>query len=220
MREKTRVLIADDHQIVREGLRLILSVDPEVSIVGEAASGDEAVAKAGELAPHVVLMSVSVSGIGGVEATRRVRSLYPSTGVVLLTNDAAEAGVGEAMVAGADGYLLREIAPPELIRQTVHAVRQGLAGSDRRSPERLVDQQSNQSGEEAAQGGRRDRSLTPRERDILGLIVEGKANKEIAYELSIAEDTVKKHVQSIISKLGVADRTQAAVKALRIGLVA
>lgn len=219
MPNKVRVLIVDDHQIVREGLKLILSADPELEVAGAAASGEEAIAMTGETAPDVVLMDVLMPGMDGVGATRRVRALYPSVAVVMLTVNDDESCVSDAILAGASGYILKD-SSPELLRHTVHAVHQGMSAMDRRvlapnqgAPAALA------TDVRLAMGARRGRALTPRERDILGLIVDGKANKEIASELAIAEDTVKKHVQSIISKLGVADRTQAAVKALRTGLV-
>ena len=219
MPTKVKVLIVDDHQIVREGLKLILSADPGIEVVGAAASGEEAIALAGEAAPDVVLMDVLMPGMDGLVATRRIRALCPSVAVVMLTVNDDESCVSDAVLAGASGYMLKD-SSPELLLHTVHAVRQGMSAMDRRV---LTPNQGAQvdaaSDVRLAMGARHGRALTPRERDILRLIVDGKANKEIAAQLAIAEDTVKKHVQGIISKLGVADRTQAAVKALRTGLV-
>lgn len=214
---RVKVLIADDHQIVRQGLKLMLSADPEIDVVGDAASGDEAVARVGESSPDVVLMDVLMPGMDGFEATRRIKALYPSVVVVMLAVKEDESCVADAIRAGASGYVLKDSAP-ELLRRAVHAVWQSVASAERQAPSAPA-VVHNLTDARAGLGLRHGRPLTPRERDILGLIVEGRANKEIAAELAIAEDTVKKHVQSIIAKLGVTDRTQAAVKALRTGLV-
>lgn len=206
---RIRVLIVDDHALVRQGLRLFLSTAEDLELVGEAADGEEAVRVAKELVPDVVLMDLLLPKVDGIKATEEVRRSLPDTQVVALTSVLEDASVVGAVKAGAIGYLLKNTQAAELI-EAIHAA---AAGQVRLSPEasaRLVREiHAPQSRE----------NLTAREVDVLRLVAHGKANKEIARTLGITEQTAKSHVHSILGKLGMLSRTQAAVYAARLGLV-
>jgi two-component system, NarL family, response regulator LiaR len=208
-KSRIRVLIVDDHAMVRHGLRLFLSNAPELELVGEAADGEEAVRLAKELCPDVVLMDLLLPKLDGIRATEQVRKALPETQVVALTSVLEDASVIGAVKAGAIGYLLKNTEAAELV-DAIHAA---AAGQVRLSPEasaRLVREiHSPQSPEK----------LTAREVQVLRLVAEGKANKEIARSLGITEQTAKSHVHRILGKLGMLSRTQAAVYAARLGLV-
>ena len=206
------LLLVDDHAVVRHGLRGFLELQDDIRVTGEAADGREAVAAARRLHPDVVLMDLVMPGGGGIEALRAIHQEVPEARVLVLTSFADDAQVFAAMEAGAAGYLLKDVSPDALaaaIRE-VHAGRPALGAA---VAERLV-----------RRGGGDSRSpslasLTSRERDVLRLMVDGLANKQIARRLSITEKTVKTHVSSILGKLGVEDRTQASVLAVRSRLV-
>jgi len=205
----TRILIADDHSVVRQGLRMFLTLDPDFEVVGEAPDGAEALRLARELRPDVILMDLLMPVMDGVAATQAVRRELPDTEVVALTSVLEDAAVVGAIRAGAIGYLLKNTEGDEL-RQ---AIRAAAAGQVQLSPEaaaRLMREVRAPDSPEA---------LTGRETDVLRLVAVGKANKEIAQTLGIGEKTVKTHVSSILAKLGVQSRTQAALFAARIGLV-
>lgn len=205
-----RILIADDHSVVRQGLRMFLSLDPELEVVGEASNGAEAVQMAHGLRPDVVLMDVLMPQMDGVTATGEIRSQLPDTEVIALTSVLDDGTVVGAVKAGAIGYLLKDTQADELCR----AIKAAFAGQVQLSPEaaaRLV--------REVRLPDVAPTTLTERETDVLKLVARGKANKEIAAELSIGEKTVKTHVSSILSKLGVQSRTQAALYAAQSGLV-
>ena len=204
-----RLLIVDDHAVVRQGLRLFLKVDPELEIVGEAVNGLQAVQMAQELKPDVILMDLLMPGMSGVEATAAIKQLVPETEIVALTSVLEDQSVVGAVRAGAIGYMLKDTDAPEL----VNAIRAAAAGQVQLSPKaaaRLMREvRVPQSPEK----------LTDREVEVLRLLAQGKANKEISRELHISETTVKSHVGAILGKLGVASRTQAALYAVSIGLV-
>lgn len=206
-----RLLIVDDHQLAREGLRAVLA-DSGFDVVALAASGEEAVALAGELQPEIVLMDIRLGpGIDGLEATRRIVALGLGCKVLMLTLHDMPAYVREALAAGAAGYVLKDAA----IQQLEAAIRQVLAGQSA-IPLDLVNAAMRSTplpGREADLS----RLLTAREREVLERIARGLTNKEIARELDISPATVKVHVERIIGKLGVADRTQAAVLATQLG---
>ena len=204
-----RVLIADDHDVVRQGLRTYLELDPELEVVGEAADGREAVHLAHRLRPNVVLMDLLMPELDGVAATQIIRSELPETEVVALTSVLEDASVVGAVRAGAIGYLLKDTKAQEL-RQ---AIKSAAAGQVQLAPQAAARLMREVSAPE------RPETLSEREVDVLRLLARGLANKEIAGELSIAEKTVKTHVSSILGKLGVQSRTQAALYAGRIGLV-
>lgn len=206
-----RLLIVDDHQLAREGLRAVLA-DSGFDVVALAASGEEAVALAGELQPEIVLMDIRLGpGIDGLEATRRIVALGLGCKVLMLTLHDMPAYVREALAAGAAGYVLKDAA----IQELEAAIRQVLAGQSA-IPLDLVNAAMRSTplpGREADLS----RLLTAREREVLERIARGLTNKEIARELDISPATVKVHVERIIGKLGVADRTQAAVLATQLG---
>jgi DNA-binding NarL/FixJ family response regulator len=206
-----RVLVADDHAVVRQGLRTFLDLQGEVEVVGEAADGEEAVAEAERLRPDVVLMDLVMPRLDGIGAIRRIRELAPDTRVIVLTSFLDEDKLMPAVRAGAAGYLLKDVQPQELVTaiRTVHG---GEALLQPAVAARLM--------EELATGGSEPGDdLTPREREVLVLVARGYANKRIALELGVAEKTVKTHVSNILAKLGLSDRTQAALYAVREGLV-
>ena len=206
---KVRVLIADDHSVVRQGLRMFLALDPEIEIVGEAASGEEAIQQARDIRPDVVLMDLVMPGMGGVAATRMIRAEMPAVEVVALTSVVADEAVTGAIRAGAIGYLLKNTEADELRR----AIKSAAAGQVYLSPEaaaRLVREVKIPGSPEA---------LTERETTVLRLIAKGQANKQVARQLGIREQTVKTHVSNILGKLQLQSRTQAALYAVERGLV-
>ena len=207
-----RVLIADDHAVVREGLRVFLELQEGIEVVGEAADGREAVEAAALLRPDVIVLDLVMPRLDGVAAMRVLRESVPATRVIVLTSFLDDDKLLPALRAGAAGYLLKNARPEELAR----AVRAAHAGETLIDPvvaARLVEALSAEGGEEPL-----DR-LTPREREVLILIGRGFPNKLIARELELSEKTVKTHVSHVLAKLGVTDRTQAAVLAVRAGLV-
>jgi two-component system, NarL family, response regulator LiaR len=204
-----RVLITDDHGVVRQGLRMFLSLDPDIEVVGEAANGQEAVAMARELQPDVVLMDLLMPLMDGIEATRVIRSELSEVEVLALTSVLEDASVTGAVRAGAIGYLLKDTDAEEL-RQAIQAAAEGRVHLAPEAAARLMREvRAPESPEE----------LTERETEILKLLARGKANKQIATSLYVSEKTVKAHVSSIFRKLGVRSRTQAALYAVRTGLV-
>jgi NarL family two-component system response regulator LiaR len=209
--EKISVLIVDDHPVVRQGLRTFLSTQDDLEIVGEAADGEEAVARIKDSVPDVVLMDLVLPGIDGIEATRQAREVSPSTKVIVLTSFADDEKVFPAIKAGAAGYLLKDVEPPQLA-EAIRSVQRGEALLHPTVAAKLMQEVS--AGERRAPGG----DLTDRELEVLRLIARGMSNREIAGELTVSEKTVKTHVSNILAKLHLADRTQAALYAVRRGL--
>jgi NarL family two-component system response regulator LiaR len=210
--EPIRVLVVDDHGVVRQGLRALLELQEGIEVVGEAADGDEGVEAATQLRPDVVLMDLVMRRLDGVSAMRQLRERLPETRVIVLTSFLDDDKLLPALRAGAAGYLLKNAEPQEVVR----AVRTAYAGETVLDPvvaARLVDTLA------ADDPGDPIDRLTPREREVLVLIGRGFANKRIALELGLAEKTVKTHVGHVLAKLGVSDRTQAAIAAVRAGLV-
>ena len=205
-----RIVVADDHKVVRQGLRLFLHVDPELSIVGEAANGADALALARELRPDVVLMDVLMPVMGGIAATEAIRHELPDTEVLALTSVLEDAAVVEIMRAGAIGYLLKDIGGDELCK-AIHAA---AAGKVQLAPEAAALLLRELRTTE------RTEPLTERETEVLRLLGQGQSNREIASSLHLKEETVKTHVSKILSKIGVRSRTQAAIYAIRSGLLA
>jgi DNA-binding NarL/FixJ family response regulator len=212
-----RVMIVDDHAVVREGLRTFLQLQEGMEVVGEAADGEEAVERAVALAPDVILMDLVMPGLDGAGAMRRLREQAPGSRVIVLTSFLDDDRLMPAINSGAAGYLLKDVEPAELAR----AVRSACADEaviDPTVAARLL-RRLGEGAPAAAPGGGDDLDLTRREREVLELIAAGYSNKRIALELGIAEKTVKTHVGHVLAKLGVADRTQAALLAVRRGLV-
>lgn len=205
-----RVLIVDDHSVVRQGLRMFLGSDPELDIVGEARDGAEALNLARQLQPAVVLMDLLMPIMDGIQATAAIRRELPDVEVVALTSVLEDGAVIDAMRAGAIGYLLKDTDAAELRR----AIKAAAAGQVQLSPEaaaRLL--------REVRTPEQTVEPLTSRETDVLRLLAQGRSNKEISQALNISEQTVKTHVSHILDKLGVPSRTQAALYAVRVGLV-
>jgi DNA-binding NarL/FixJ family response regulator len=213
MADSIRVLLVDDHAVVREGLRTFLELQDGIEVVGEAADGEEAIAQAEHLRPDVILMDLVMPKLDGVGAMRVLRRTLPASRVIVLTSFAQDDRLMPAVQAGAAGYLLKNVEPKELAR-AVRAAHAGEAMLDPVVAARLVDAIANPPGAFGAD----TEHLTRREREVLDLIAKGFSNKRIAFELGIAEKTVKTHVGHLLAKLGVADRTQAALHAVRAGL--
>jgi two-component system, NarL family, response regulator LiaR len=208
-----RVLIADDHAVVRQGLRTFLELQDDIEVVGDVADGAAAVERTLDRGPDVVLMDLVMPGIGGVEAIRMIRERRPEVRVLVLTSFGEDEQIFPAVTAGAAGYLLKDVEPQELVR-AIRAAHEGEALLHPAVAARLMEEFSSGQGPRSAES-----SLTAREREVLELIARGLPNKLIARELGIAEKTVKTHVSAILSKLGVTDRTQAALYAVRNGLL-
>jgi DNA-binding NarL/FixJ family response regulator len=215
MRHETiRVLIADDHAIVREGLRTILGFQEGVEVVGEASDGQEVVALAESLAPDVILMDIRMSKLDGVEATRRIKAQNPQIGVIVLTNYDDDRYVFEGIEAGASGYLLKDISSDDLA-QAIRRVAQGESLMAPSVLRKVLDEFAHRAEERELL----HEALTPRELEVLQALARGLKNEEIAEELFITEKTVKSHLGRIFSKLGVSDRSQAILYAIKHRLV-
>lgn len=204
-----RVLIADDHSVVREGLRMFLGRDPELMVVGEATDGEETVQMARQLHPDVVLMDLLMPVMDGITATAVIRSTLPETEVIALTSVLESASVLGAVKAGAIGYLLKDTQAPEL-RRAIKAAATGRVQLSSQASAFLIRE---------VQTVQTPNALTERETAVLRLLARGQSNKDIARDLHIVEDTVKTHVKHILAKLGVQSRTQAVLCAIRLGLV-
>ena len=215
MTETITLLITDDHVLVRQGIRTFLELQPDLTVLGEADSGETAVRMAEELVPDVVLMDLVMPGMGGVEATRRVKQVSPRSQIIVLTSYHEDEYIFPALRAGALSYVLKDVGPDELA-ETVRKAARGESVLHPRVASRVVQE---------LQGRKRDTpnlftDLSDRELDVLRLIADGRSNAEIADILIISEKTVKSHVSNILGKLHMMDRTQAAVFAWQQGLVA
>jgi two-component system, NarL family, response regulator LiaR len=209
-----RVLLVDDHAVVRKGLRALLGRESSIDVTGEAEDGEQALRAADRLRPDVILMDLEMPGIGGIEATRRISETHPDTKVVVLTSHASEEDVFPALKAGALGYLLKHSAPEDVLQ----AIRQAYRGETVLHPAiaRMVLQELHRPA--AAKHLQTTDPLSERELDVLRLIAQGMSNQDIASKLVVGEATVRSHVSSILRKLQLASRTQAALYALREGL--
>ncbi len=201
-------MIADDHPVVRQGLRTFLDSRDGITVVGEAATGEQAVARAGRLRPDVVLIDLVMPEMGGLEAIKHIRARDPDVKVIVLTSFAGDDQVVPAVRAGATGYLLKDVEPAELER-AIRAAHRGQALLDPAVTAQVL--------REITRPRAADR-LTPREREVLALLGQGRSNREIARALVVTEKTVKTHVSNLLAKLGLADRTQAAIYAVRENL--
>lgn len=220
MKIKIKILLADDHTIVRKGLSLFLRTLPDFEIVGEAQNGKEVLDKIPDLKPDVVLMDLSMPEMDGIEATSLIKQQYPEIKVLVLTSFSDQDHVLPALTAGAAGYILKEVEPDQL----AEAIRSAYKGLTQLHPDitnALISGDINQPSvtantEQMARGSWE--SLTAREKEVLGLVSQGMSNKQIADTLVIAEKTVKTHIRNILSKLNLTDRTQAAVFAVKQAL--
>ncbi|MGH3086052.1 MAG: response regulator [Rubrobacteraceae bacterium] len=204
-----RVLITDDHGVVRQGLRMFLSRNPELEVVGEAADGEEAVAMTRDLSPDVVLMDLLMPKMDGIAATEKIKTHSPEVAVVALTSVLSDAAVAGAIKAGAIGYLLKD-ADAEELHRAIKAAAEGRVYLAPEAAARLLREM---------RAPERPGKLTERETEVLCLLARGRTNRQIASELFIGEHTVKAHVSRVLAKLDVGSRTQAALHAVRIGLV-
>ncbi len=214
MANPTTILIVDDHEVVRKGIRAYLETLPEFCVVGEAASGDEAIAMVAEQVPDVVLMDLIMPGMDGVETTRRVKAISPRTQVVVLTSYHEDMHIFPALKAGAISYILKDMKMDKLV-DALHRTMEGEVTLHPRVAARVLQNLRGEDGE----GSQLYTDLTERELQVLKLIANGLSNNQIAETLVISENTVKGHVSNILSKLHLADRTQVAVYAWQKGLV-
>jgi NarL family two-component system response regulator LiaR len=217
-----RVLLVDDHAIVRDGLCAVLKLQPDIEVVGEADNGRDAVSMAQSLRPDVVLMDLVMPGMDGIEAIRLIVDGRPESRILVLTSFSAEDKVFPAIKAGAMGYLLKDCDSEELVR-AIHHVQRGESSLHPKIARMLLQEMTASRGERASEPTRRPERpavdpLTERELDVLKLVAHGKSNREIADELVVSEGTVRTHVSNILSKLHLASRTQATLFALREGL--
>ena len=210
---KTRLMIVDDHEVVRMGLHAALEVEPDFAVVAEASNGIEAIDKARVHRPDIILMDVRMDGMDGIEACREVRSEFPETRVLMLTSYAEEETVVAALLAGAAGYVLKNVARSRLL-EALRSVARGETLLDSKLTKGVLEKLTaphDKPGDDA--------DLTAREREVLVLIAEGATNKEIAAKLVVSENTARNHVSHILSKLGFSRRSEAAAYAVRKGIV-
>lgn len=207
--EKIRLLLVDDHTVVRQGLNMVLSLEPDLEVVGEAGNGQEAVEWVAKLEPQVVLMDLLMPVMDGVSAIRAIKQNYSEIEVVALTSVLEDRLVIDAVEAGAAGYLLKESGPAELV-EAIRAAAKGEVRLHPKAQQRLVKEVRTPEMRE---------SLTERETETLRFVAKGHANKEIAELMGVSEVTIKTHVSSVLSKLNLSSRTQAALFALKEGLV-
>jgi DNA-binding NarL/FixJ family response regulator len=218
MTDKIRVLLVDDQRLMREGLRILLEMEPDLQVVGEAGDGRAAVDAYAGLLPDVVLMDVRMPGMDGVEATRRLRAQWPEARVMILTTFDDDEYVFEALRAGALGYLLKDVSGHDLA-EAVRTVTAGGALIEPSVARRVVAEFARVASpvREASDG--LPEPLSPRELEVLALLARGLSNREISERLYLAEGTVKNYVTALLGKLGVRDRTQAALRARELGLI-
>src|SRR5574341_2566498 len=216
--ERIKVLIADDHRVVREGLSAILKTKDEIEVVGEAKDGQEAVEKARALLPDVILMDVSMPRMGGVEATRIIKREFPHIGIVALTMYEEQQYIFDLVRAGATGYLLKYSESSQIVA-SIRAIYRGESLIHPSVASKILAEFSLLAQRKGKKPSWVEHDLTDREITVLRLVADGKTNKEIANSLDLSEKTVKNHVRNIFHKLQVYDRTQAAILAIRKGLI-
>ncbi len=206
---KTRIMIVDDHEVVRLGLRTVFELEPDLVVVGEASNGLEALAKIGVLAPQVILMDVRMEKMDGIEACREIKSLYPAIQILMITSYSDDDAIVSSVLAGASGYLLKNVSRAELLR-SIRLAAMGQSLLDANTTKRLMERLQTQ-----VVGG----ELTEREREVLALVARGYTNKQIAEALFVTEKTARNHVSHILEKLGLSRRSEAAAFAVEHKLV-
>lgn len=216
--ERIKVLIADDHRVVREGLVAILKTKENIEVVGEAQDGQEAVEKARTLEPDVVLMDVSMPRMGGVEATRLIKREFPHIGIVALTMYEEQQYIFDLVRAGATGYLLKDTESAQIV-EAIRAISRGESLIHPSVASKILAEFSLLAQKKGKKPSWVEHDLTEREITVLRLVADGKTNKEIANSLGLSEKTVKNHVRNIFHKLQVYDRTQAAILGIRKGII-
>ncbi|MWC27781.1 response regulator [Paenibacillus sp. MMS18-CY102] len=214
-----KLLLADDHAMVRKGLQMFLSMQSDLQVIGEASNGQETIERAAELAPDMILMDLNMPILDGIEVTKRLKQSHPHVKVIVLTSFSDEAHVLPAIRAGAKGYLLKDIEPDELVR-AIRRVWQGQVELHPDAASRLMNilAEPASNKDDPDEAALRLSELTKREHEVLRLIATGMSNKEIGDSLSITEKTVKTHVSHVLEKLGFSDRTQAAIFAVKQGI--
>jgi len=218
MADRIRILLVDDQRLMREGLRILLELEPDLEIAGEATNGQEALDTYAEIEPDVVLMDVRMPGMDGVEATWRLRERWPSARVVILTTFDDDEYVFEGLRAGARGYLLKDVSGHDLA-EAVRTVAAGGALIEPSVARRVVAEFARMAPPVRQPDAGLAEPLSEREREILRLVAQGLTNREIADRLSLAQGTVKNYVTTILQKLGARDRTQAALRARELGML-
>ena len=212
-----KVLLVEDHSLTRVGLKFSLEKHENIEIVGEAEDGQQAIDKNKELSPDVILMDLGMPNVNGIEATTTIKAEFPDSSIIILTSHDDEEQVLAAFAAGADAYCMKDI-PAERLIQAIESVNDGVVWLDPTIAEIVLSYVPSQSKKQQTLT-LEDFHLTPREQEVLRLIVEGHSNADIAFDLTVSMHTVKTHISNILSKLGVNDRTQAAVKAMKENLV-
>lgn len=215
--EKIRILLVDDQNMFRAGMRLLLSSQADFEIVGEAVDGEDAIAKVNAFKPQVVLMDLRMPVLDGAAATRRLKATHPEVRVLVLTTFDEDAAIFDGLRAGAIGYLLKD-APTDTLYEAIRAAARGESFLQPSVAARVVAEFARLSEQSPAAAGLAE-PLSPREIEILRLLANGATNREIANQLVLAEGTVKNHVTNILTKLDVSDRTRAAIKARELGLL-
>ena len=216
--ERIKVLIADDHRIVREGLMAILKTKENIEVVGEAQDGQEAIEKVRTLEPDVILMDVSMPRMGGVEATRQIKREFPHIGIIALTMYDEQQYIFDLVRAGATGYLLKDTESSQIV-EAIRAIYRGESLIHPSVASKILAEFSLLAQKKGKKPSWEDHDLTEREVTVLRLVADGKTNKEIANNLNLSEKTVKNHVRNIFHKLQVYDRTQAAILGIRKGII-
>lgn len=215
---KIRILIADDHRVVREGLAAILKSRSDMDVVGEATNGFEVIEKAKALKPDVILMDISMPQMNGVEATRAIRKIFPEIGIVVLTMHDDEATIFDLVRAGVHGYLLKDSDSSEIIKG-IQSIYKGESMIHPSIARKILGEFSNLRSDQGKKAPTQAYNLSAREVDVLRRVAKGKTNKEIAGELQLSEKTIKNHVRNIFHKMRVYDRTEAAMKGVREGII-
>lgn len=215
---KIRILIADDHRVVREGLAAILKSRSDMDVVGEAINGFEVIEKTKALKPDVILMDISMPQMNGVEATRAVREISPEIGIVVLTMHDDDATIFELVRTGVHGYLLKDADSSEIVK-AIQSIYKGESIIHPSIARKILGEFSQRGSEQVKKAPRQMYNLSGREVDVLRRVAKGKTNKEIASELHLSEKTIKNHVRNIFHKMGVYDRTEAAMKGVQEGII-